>query len=118
MGSTVAKNRLPPPNLPSRTSPAPPLDRDFDAAARAAEAKPGEEKPREPRQSPAPKTQLIAASNVAGLPALSVLCGFTKQKNLPIAIQFVADALREDVCIECTHAYQLTTDWHKRRPAL
>ncbi|OLE86999.1 MAG: hypothetical protein AUG07_01735 [Acidobacteria bacterium 13_1_20CM_2_60_10] len=103
---------------PSRTSPAPPLDRDFDAAARAAEAKPGEEKPREPRQPPAPKTQLIAASNVAGLPALSVPCGFTKDKNLPIAIQFVADALREDVCIECTHAYQLTTDWHKRRPAL
>src|SRR3989442_15883144 len=68
---------------PSRTSPAPPLDRDFDAAARAAEAKPGGEKPREPRQPPAPKKQRIAASNVAALPAPSVPCGFAKMKNMP-----------------------------------
>ena len=100
---------------PSRTAPAPLLDVDFDAAARAAETKPAEAKPRQP---PAPKTQLIAASNIAGLPALSVPCGFTKEKNLPIGIQFVADALREDVCIDCGQAYQLATDWHKKRPAL
>jgi aspartyl-tRNA(Asn)/glutamyl-tRNA(Gln) amidotransferase subunit A len=99
---------------PSRTSPAPPLDRNFDAAARERE-KTGQ--PPENRK-PAPKTQLIAASNIAGLPALSVPCGFTKEKNLPIGIQFVADALREDVCIECAHAFQLATDWHQRRPAL
>ena len=61
---------------------------------------------------------MTKSQSLSGLPALSVPCGFTKEKNLPIAIQFVADALREDVCIECAHAYQLATDWHKRRPAL
>ena len=103
---------------PSRTAPALPLDRDFDAATRAEEAKKPEEKPKEERPKPAPKTQIIAASNVAGVPALSVPCGFTKEKNLPMGIQFVADALREDVCIECAHAYQVATEWHKKRPAI
>ena len=103
---------------PSRTSPAPLLEVDFDAASRAAETKPGAAKPTQQRQAPAPKTQLIAASNIAGLPALSVPCGFTKEKNLPIGIQFVADALREDVCIACGHAYQSATEWHKKRPNL
>lgn len=99
---------------PSRTAPAPRLDQDFDAAARQRER---EGKPRANRK-PALNTQLIAASNIAGLPALSVPCGFTKEKNLPIGIQFVTDALREDVAIECAHAFQLATDWHKRRPQL
>jgi aspartyl-tRNA(Asn)/glutamyl-tRNA(Gln) amidotransferase subunit A len=54
---------------------------------------------------------------VAGLPAISVPCGFTKE-NLPIGIQFVADALREDVCIELAAAYQWATDFHRKRPSL
>lgn len=99
---------------PSRVTPAPPLDRDFDAAAREREK---EGKPPETRK-PAPKTQIVAASNVAGIPALSVPCGYTKEKNLPIGIQFVADALREDMCIECAHAFQLATGWHRKRPAI
>lgn len=103
---------------PSRTAPAPPIDRDFDAAQRAEAAKKPEEKAREEQGIPPPKVQIIAASNVPGIPALSMPCGYTKEKNLPIGIQFVADALREDVCIECAHAYQLATDWHVRRPTL
>lgn len=99
---------------PSRTSPAPRLDVNFDAPS---PPKPGEQKP---ATLPAPGTfdkwNMIGMSNIAGLPAISVPCGFTKEKNLPIGIQFVADALREDVCIEFTHAYQLATDWHRRRP--
>ena len=62
------------------------------------------------------RRKIIAASNVAGVPAISVPCGFTKE-NLPIGIQFVADALREEICVEFAAAYQSTTDWHLRRPS-
>ncbi len=61
---------------------------------------------------------LIAASNVVGIPAISVPCGFTKEHNLPLAIQFVAGAMRDEVCAEIAAAYQSVTDFHKRRPNL
>ncbi len=99
---------------PSRMKPAPPIDRDFDQPEKS--DKSGKDTPSS--APPPPKTQIIAASNVAGIPALSIPCGFTKEKNLPIGIQFVADALREDVCIECAHAYQLATEWHRKRPVI
>ncbi len=102
---------------PSRTTPAPPLDRNFDAAPPEKKDK-AEEKKAAPPPGSGEKWNVIGMSNIAGLPAISVPCGFTKEKNLPMGIQFVADAFREDVCIECAHAYQLATDWHRRRPVL
>ena len=101
---------------PSRTTPAPRLDVNFDAPPTP---KPGEQKPvATPPPGAFDKWNIIGMSNIAGLPAISVPCGFTKEKNLPIGIQFVADALRDDTCIECAIAYQLATDWHKKRPSL
>jgi len=91
---------------PSRITPAPRLDADLAA--------PAPERPGAPAR-PTETRNLIGASNIAGLPALSVPCGFT-EKNLPIGIQFVADALREDICIALASAYQSATNWHKRRP--
>jgi Asp-tRNA(Asn)/Glu-tRNA(Gln) amidotransferase A subunit family amidase len=103
---------------PSRTGPPPLIGQDFDAPP----PKPGGEKKEEPK--PAPPAQqrrsetrsTIAATNVAGTPALSVPCGYTKEKNLPIGIQFCADAEREDVCVEFARAYQSATEWHRKRP--
>ena len=99
---------------PSRITPAPPLDRNFDAPPPEKKDQPAEKKTQAPPSTE--KWNMIGMSNVAGLPALSVPCGFTKEKNLPMGIQFVADAFREDACIELAHAYQLATDWHKKRP--
>jgi len=101
---------------PSRTGPAPRIGADFNAPP----PRPSGEKPSERPPAPPPSDErksIIAASNVAGLPAISVPCGFTQEKNLPIGIQFVADALREDVCVEFAAAYQSATDWHRKRPS-
>ena len=108
---------------PSRIKPAPLADANFDAAPAAKPAEKAPEKSSEkeaPRPAPNPahddKHSIIAASNIAGLPAISIPCGFTK-KNLPIGIQFVADALGEDTCLGFARDFQKATDWHTRRPS-
>jgi aspartyl-tRNA(Asn)/glutamyl-tRNA(Gln) amidotransferase subunit A len=119
---------------PSRATPANRVDRDFGGAPPPTtprppqgERPPAGERPRTPadeRQRPATPPagagntrNLIGSSNVAGLPAISVPCGFTKE-NLPIGIQFIADAMREDVCLHLAASFQSVTDWHRRRPQL
>jgi len=97
---------------PSRITPAPRIDADLSAPPAP---RPGAERTTTPPGG-GNTWNIIGASNVAGLPALSVPCGFTKD-NLPIGIQFVADALREDVGLELASAYQSATDWHRRRPS-
>lgn len=55
--------------------------------------------------------------NLAGLPAVSVPCGFDKS-GLPIGMQLIGNVLREDLLLEVAYAYEQATQWHKRRPAL
>jgi len=57
----------------------------------------------------------IGASNLVGVPAVSVLNGFG-QNGLPTGIQFVGPAWSERTLLELAIAYQSETDWHKRRP--
>ncbi len=53
--------------------------------------------------------------NLAGVPALSVPCGFTSE-TLPIGFQLIAPHHGEDLLFKVGHAYQQFTDWHLRTP--
>lgn len=53
--------------------------------------------------------------NLAGLPALSMPCGFDS-KGLPIGAQLIAHHFGEGVLLNAAHAFQLETDWHKCIP--
>jgi Asp-tRNA(Asn)/Glu-tRNA(Gln) amidotransferase A subunit family amidase len=55
--------------------------------------------------------------NVWGLPAISVLCGFT-QSGLPIGLQIAGPRWREDLVLRVAHAYEQATAWHKRTVSL
>lgn len=58
---------------------------------------------------------LIPAGNLVGQPALSVPNGFG-DNGLPTGIQFTGRAGSEARLIALAHAYQVATDWHKKRP--
>jgi aspartyl-tRNA(Asn)/glutamyl-tRNA(Gln) amidotransferase subunit A len=55
--------------------------------------------------------------NVWGIPAISVPCGFTKD-GLPIGLQLAAAPWREDLLLQAAHAYEQSTEWHKKMPSL
>jgi aspartyl-tRNA(Asn)/glutamyl-tRNA(Gln) amidotransferase subunit A len=56
-----------------------------------------------------------APLNFAGVPALTVPCGFDAE-GLPIGIQLVGRHWAEGTLLGVAHAYQQVTDWHRRRP--
>ena len=57
------------------------------------------------------------AFNVAGVPALSIPCGFSAD-NLPLSLQLVGKPMADGLLMRVAHAYQQVTDWHLRRPPL
>ena len=54
--------------------------------------------------------------NIAGLPALSVPCGFSE--GMPVGMQLIGPHLSEQRLLRIGHAYEQATDWHNQRPAL
>jgi aspartyl-tRNA(Asn)/glutamyl-tRNA(Gln) amidotransferase subunit A len=55
------------------------------------------------------------APALAGVPALSQGCGFTKT-SLPIGLQLIGPPLGEEAVFRVAGEYQRRTDWHKRLP--
>ncbi|NEQ49257.1 MAG: Asp-tRNA(Asn)/Glu-tRNA(Gln) amidotransferase subunit GatA [Leptolyngbya sp. SIO3F4] len=53
--------------------------------------------------------------NLAGLPGISLPCGFD-QAGLPIGMQLIGNALREDTLFEVASAYEQATPWHNKMP--
>jgi aspartyl-tRNA(Asn)/glutamyl-tRNA(Gln) amidotransferase subunit A len=55
------------------------------------------------------------AVNLAGLPGMSIPCGF--DKNLPVGMQLIAPWFGEARMLNVAHRFQQATDWHRRAPA-
>jgi aspartyl-tRNA(Asn)/glutamyl-tRNA(Gln) amidotransferase subunit A len=54
-------------------------------------------------------------ANLAGVPALSIPCGFVR--DLPVGLQICGPHFAEAKLLNVAHAYQKETDWHRRIPA-
>jgi aspartyl-tRNA(Asn)/glutamyl-tRNA(Gln) amidotransferase subunit A len=57
------------------------------------------------------------SANLAGVPALSLPCGFTSS-GLPIGLQLVGRHFDEETLLKAGYAYEQATDWHRRKPSL
>lgn len=53
---------------------------------------------------------------MAGIPALSVPCGFSN--NLPLGLQIMGPQWGEETILKVAHAYEKATDWHQKKPQL
>ena len=56
-------------------------------------------------------------ANLAGLPSISVPCGFDKQE-LPIGLQIQAAPFGEETLLRAARMYQRETDWHSKRASI
>jgi aspartyl-tRNA(Asn)/glutamyl-tRNA(Gln) amidotransferase subunit A len=57
----------------------------------------------------------VVSTNPAGVPALSVPCGFSN--GMPVGMQLIGKHLSEDILLQIGHAYQTVTDWHLKKPS-
>ncbi len=56
------------------------------------------------------------AVNLAGMPALSMPCGFID--NMPVGAQLIGKHFAESQLLNIAHQYQLNSDFHKQMPSL
>ena len=54
-------------------------------------------------------------ANLTGLPAISIPCGFDDD-NLPVGMQLIAPAFREDLLLRTSMTFQDNTNFHKVKP--
>ncbi|MDO6783607.1 Asp-tRNA(Asn)/Glu-tRNA(Gln) amidotransferase subunit GatA [Neptunomonas phycophila] len=52
--------------------------------------------------------------NLAGLPGMSIPCGFSN--GLPVGLQIIGNYFAEEKLLNVAHKYQQATDWHTRKP--
>ena len=54
------------------------------------------------------------STNLAGLPAMSIPAGFTK--DLPVGLQLIGNYFSEGHLLNVAHQFQLSTEWHRKIP--
>ncbi|MEE2885868.1 MAG: Asp-tRNA(Asn)/Glu-tRNA(Gln) amidotransferase subunit GatA [Planctomycetota bacterium] len=60
---------------------------------------------------------LTTPANLAGVPGLSIPCGFTDE-DLPVGLQLMGQALDEATLLRTAAVFQEATDYHRREPVL
>jgi aspartyl-tRNA(Asn)/glutamyl-tRNA(Gln) amidotransferase subunit A len=60
---------------------------------------------------------LTISVNLAGVPGISVPCGFTSD-GLPVGLQIIGKDFDEESVLKTAYAYEQGTEWHKRKPNL
>jgi aspartyl-tRNA(Asn)/glutamyl-tRNA(Gln) amidotransferase subunit A len=61
--------------------------------------------------------RLNRPANLAGVPAISVPCGFTSA-NLPVGLQLISAVTNEHRLLRIAHAFEQATDYRLRRPRI
>ncbi len=62
-------------------------------------------------------TRFMRALNLAGMPLLSLPCGFDS-RGMPIGLQIIGRLFDEAGVLEIGHAFERATSWHQKRPKL
>ncbi len=60
-------------------------------------------------------------ASLAGLPAISIPCGFVNQDNnkkLPVGLQIIGKYMDEETILNVGEIYEKNTEWHKMKPQL
>ena len=60
---------------------------------------------------------LTIPCNLAGLPGLSLPCGFS-QEGLPIGLQILGNLFQEEKILRVAYAFEKNTEHHRRKPGL
>lgn len=55
--------------------------------------------------------------NLAGIPAISVPCGFSK-KGMPVGMQVITKAFDESMMFRIAYSYEQSSDWHRHKPKI
>ena len=56
--------------------------------------------------------------NLAGIPGISIPCGFTASPKLPIGLQLLGKPFGEETLLKIAHAFEQSTPWHREKPDL
>ncbi|MBU1999040.1 MAG: Asp-tRNA(Asn)/Glu-tRNA(Gln) amidotransferase subunit GatA [Candidatus Omnitrophica bacterium] len=55
------------------------------------------------------------SANLAGIPGISVPCGFTQQ-GLPVGLQILAKPFAEEIIFRAAYTYEQSAEWHLQKP--